>query len=99
MEEGHVTGSEAGWSVVRGSGESSVDSGGQPLMTGAPQAAPHHSLFSAKEIEPVVLGMAQTALAEADVLHGASDELEHGAGVEEEGRLDRWTAVMGMGTA
>lgn len=94
-----MTGSEAGWSVVSGLGESQVDSGGLPLKTGALQAAPHRSLFSVKGIGPVVLGMAQTALAEADVLHGGADEWEHGVGVEEEGRWDRWTAMTGMGTA
>lgn len=86
MEEGHVTGSEAGWSVVLGLGESQVDSGGLPPVTSALQAAPHRSLFSVKEIGPVVLGMGQTAQAGADVLHGGADELEHGVGVEEEGR-------------
>lgn len=76
-----------------------VDSGGLPPVTGAPQAAPHRSLFFVKEIGPVVLGMAQTAQAGPDVLHGGADELEHGVGVEGEGRWDHWTAVMGMGRA
>lgn len=99
MEEGHVTGSEAGWSAVSGLGELQVDSGALPLMTGALQAAPHHFLFSAKEIGPVVLGMAQIAQVGADVLHGGADELERGVSVEEEGRSDRSTAVMEMGRA
>lgn len=99
MEEGHVTGSEAGWSVVSGLGDLQVDSGGLPPMTGALQAAPRHSLFFVKGIGPVVLGMVRTAQAGADVLHGEADEQERGVGVEGEGRSDRWTAVMGMGRA
>lgn len=94
-----MTGSGAGWSVVLKLGVLQVDSGGLPPMTGALQAYPHRFLFSVKEIGPVVLGMAQTAQAGADVLHGGADELEHAVGEEEEGRSDRWTAVMGMGRA
>lgn len=99
MEEGHVTGSEAGWSVASGLGELQVDSGVLPLMTGALQAAPHRSLFSVTAIGPVVLGMAQIAQAGADGLHGGADELERGANVEEEERWDRWTAAMEKGMA
>lgn len=84
---------------MSGLGELQVDSGDLPPKTDALQAALHHSLFSVKGIGLVVLGMAQTAQAGADVLHGGADELERGEGVEEEGRLDRWTVVMGMGRA
>lgn len=84
---------------MSGLGELQVDSGGLPPKTDAPQAALHRSLFSVKGIGPVVLGMAQTAQAGAGVLHGGVDELERGVGAEEEGRLDRWTVVMGMGRA
>lgn len=48
MEEGHVTGSEAGWSGVSGWGELQVDSGDLSPETGALRAAPHHFLFSVK---------------------------------------------------
>lgn len=78
-----MTGSAAGWSVESGLGELQVDSEGLLPMTGALQAAPHHSLFSVKGIVPVVLGMGQTAQVAEDVLHGGADELEHGTGVEE----------------
>lgn len=94
-----MTGSGAGWRVASALRELQVDSGGLPPMTGVPQAAPHRSLFSVKEIGPVVLGMARTAQEGADVLCGEEDELERGAGAEEEGRLDRWTAVTGTGRA
>lgn len=94
-----MTGSEAGWSVVSGLGDLQVDSGDLPPMTGALQAAPRRSLFFAKGIGPVVLGMAQTAQAAADVPHGGADVPERGVGVEGEGRSDRWTAVMEMGRA
>lgn len=99
MEEDHETGSEAEWHVVSGLGELPVNSGGLCPVTGAHRAARHRSLFSAKEIGPVVLDMAQTAQVVADVLYGEEDEPEREAGVEEGGKSDRWTAVMGMGRA
>lgn len=94
-----MTGSAVGWSEASGLGEWWEDSGGPPLKTGALPAALHHSLFSVEEIGPAVLGMAQTALAEAGEPHGGADEPGGGEGVEEAGRSGHWTAVTGMGTA
>lgn len=100
MEAGHETGSGVEWSGGRGRGERQEDSGDLLPTTGALQATQHHSLSSATAIGPAVLGMAQTALAGADVLHGGIDVPGGVAGEEEEvGRLGHWTAGTGTGRA
>lgn len=100
MEAGHVTGSGAEWSGGRGRGERQEDSGDPPPKTDALQATPHHSLSSATAIGPAVLGMAQTALAGADVLHGGTDvPVGEVSEEEEEGKLDHWKAATGTGMA
>lgn len=68
-------------------------------MTGALQVTPHHSLSFVTATGPAVLDMDQTVRAGANVVGGEKDVLGGVADEEEVGRLDRWTAMMGMGRA